>query len=200
MIRKSLILFLGALIGIYAVLPHLGRRVPEFLVYVLIAAIATAVGTYLLPRTQLKVGSAMRDAGLAAGIGIVTAVVLVVLGRLLIGSQSPSPPIWTGVLYAFYGGLTEEVVFHFGLLTAVAWLALKIAPETVRAYWSAIAISAIAVGLSHSTTTDASILTAIGAYVTGWLYWRRGLEAAMIAHGGIGFALHVWAPGVFVVA
>jgi hypothetical protein len=30
---------------------------------------------------------------------------------------------------------------------------------------------------------------------TGWLYWRRGLEAAMLAHGIASFVLHVAAPG-----
>lgn len=194
MLRKFLILFAGAVIGIYAVLPHLGRRWGEFLLYVALAGVAAAVGTYLLPRMKLQLRRGMPAALQGLAIGAATAVVLVVLDRLAFAPASAGPPIWTGLLYALYGGVTQEVVFHYGLLTLLAWVALRAMPEST-AYWLAIAVSAVAMGVS-----DGGVLNALAGLVTGWLFWRRGLEAAMIAHGVIGFALHVWAPGVFVVA
>jgi Type II CAAX prenyl endopeptidase Rce1-like len=227
-IRRFIVLFIAALIGVYAVLPHLGRHLGEFATYAVVAGIAAAAGTYLTRDTALE--SPMLDAVLmgrplprraltlmatAVGFGAVTAVLLIAADSILIrtgvGASLPHPSVWTGFLYALYGGVSEEVVFHYGLLAAVAWIAFRLMPPAAS-YWLAIAISAVALGLSHILISAAVLpltplvvartltLTALGGVVTGWLYWRRGLEAAMVAHGIIGFALHVWAPGVFIAA
>ena len=38
------------------------------------------------------------------------------------------------------------------------------------------------------------LLNAVAGVVFGWLYWKRGLEMAMLAHFGGDLVLHVAAP------
>ena len=42
----------------------------------------------------------------------------------------------------------------------------------------------------------ALVLNGIGGIVFGWLYWKRGLLAAMLAHFSADIVLHVAAPMV----
>jgi membrane protease YdiL (CAAX protease family) len=44
------------------------------------------------------------------------------------------------------------------------------------------------------------LLNAIGGVVFGWLYWRRGIEAAMVAHLTADLTLHVVAAELLAVA
>ena len=45
--------------------------------------------------------------------------------------------------------------------------------------------------LTPLVITRAILLNGIGGVVFGWLYWKRGLEAAMIAHFSADIVLHV---------
>ena len=228
--RRLLLLFIGGLAGVFAVLPHLGSHLGQFLADAVLIGGAASAGTYLAPRTALQ--SPVLDAALAGrpfarrglalvapalGVGVATTLVLIALDRTLFAPRlaaaqlttaTAAPPLWTGALYALAGGVTDEVVFHYGLLVVVASLALRLLPGAA-AYWFAITISALALGLSHLSSTEALlpltplvatrtlVLSTVGGAVTGWLYWRRGLEAAMLAHGVVSFVLHVAAPGAF---
>jgi len=99
-----------------------------------------------------------------------------------------------------YGGVTEELLMRWGLMTLFAWLLWRIwqggigAPSPVL-MWSAIGLSAIVFGLGHLPAASALlgrvtaplavyIVLANAAFglVAGWLYWRFGLESAMLAH------------------
>lgn len=164
-VRRSLVPFIGAAVGVFAVLPHPGRHLGELAAYVVIAGAAVGVGTWLAASTALQ--SPILDAVLtrrplpprtlssmaqAAGFGAVT-VLVVAADSLLIRSMAGGvwlqrPPVWTGLLYALAGGLSEEVVFHYGLLVAIARIALRLMSPGA-AYWLAIAVSAVALGLSH---------------------------------------------------
>ena len=209
-IRRALVLFVGAVAGVFAVLPHPGQHLGEFAAYAVVAGAAVVVGTVLSRRPTLsRIPTLIAQ---AAVIGAVTAVFLVAADALLVravgGVWLQRPPVWTGLLYALAGGVSEEVVFHYGLLVAIAWIAFRVMPPGA-ASWLAIAGSAVAMGLSDLPSTATVLpltplvvartvtLTALGGAVSGWLYWRRGLEAAMVTHGIIGFALHDWAPGTF---
>lgn len=70
--------------------------------------------------------------------------------------------------------------------------------------WVAIIVIAVAFGLAHLPATvaiglplDALVVTraialnGIGGIAFGWLYWRRGLESAMVAHFSADLVLHV---------
>ena len=95
-----------------------------------------------------------------------------------------------------YGGLTEEILMRFGLMTFVIWLCSKIAkdlPATI--YWIGIMVAALLFALGHFPMVSMSgapwtsslviyILAGnvIGGVIFGWLYWKKGLEAAFVAH------------------
>ena len=63
-------------------------------------------------------------------------------------------------------------------------------------------------GLAHLPATDAlvaltplvvtrtMVLVSAAGVVFGWLCWRRGLEAAMVAHGAAALIVHVTVPAV----
>lgn len=218
-LRRFLVLFLGGLFGAYAVIPHLGRHLGQFVADAVLIGLAATVGTRLTSGTALQtpfldaalsrrafVRRRLGIAGQALLVGLVASGILVGLDRTLFASHvSSTPPLWTGALHALSGGISEEVVFHYGLLTALAWVFLRLTPGDAP-YWIAIVISAVGLGLSHLTGAllpmaspagiRSVVLTALVGIVTGWLYWRRSLESAMLSHGVIAFALHVAAPGV----
>ncbi len=51
--------------------------------------------------------------------------------------------------------------------------------------------------LSPAVVARALVLNGVGGVVFGWLYWRRGLLAAMVAHFSADVVLHVLAPLLF---
>lgn len=100
-----------------------------------------------------------------------------------------------------YGGFTEEILLRWGVMTLLVWLPHRLlrhsGPARARFVWLAIVISAVAFGAGHlpaagllvGTLTPAIIgwvvaANALFGIMAGVLYWRRGLEAAMIAHAG----------------
>ncbi len=40
------------------------------------------------------------------------------------------------------------------------------------------------------------MLNGLAGLAFGWLYWRRGLEAAMVSHGAVALILHVAVPAI----
>lgn len=106
-----------------------------------------------------------------------------------------------------YGGITEELLMRWGLMTLLAWLGWKVfqrkeLPVHPMVVWAAIGASALLFGIGHLPAVSAVaplttavigrtiVLNGVGGIVFGWLYWRRSLEAAMIAHamGHVTFA------------
>ncbi|MEO0541405.1 MAG: CPBP family intramembrane glutamic endopeptidase [Cyanobacteria bacterium P01_A01_bin.105] len=100
----------------------------------------------------------------------------------------------------FYGGITEEILMRWGLMTLLVWLPWKLLQKSMGRpsqglVWSAIVMAALLFGLGHLPLlfqlvpqASASLalyivgLNALVGIATGWLYWKRGLEAAMMAH------------------
>lgn len=108
-----------------------------------------------------------------------------------------TPPMITKILY---GGLSEEIICRWGLMTFVAWLLWRLsgAPAAPAPWvlWSAIVVAAILFGLGHLPVLYGVVgqppAWLVGAVVIanlapglafGWLYWRFGLESAVLAHG-----------------
>jgi membrane protease YdiL (CAAX protease family) len=104
------------------------------------------------------------------------------------------------VARVLYGGFTEELLLRWGLMTALAWLAWRFLQQRrgpVRAglVWLAIAVSALIFAAGHLPAAffllgalDGPVVafvmgvnTAFGL-LFGYLFWRHGLESAMIAH------------------
>lgn len=93
------------------------------------------------------------------------------------------------------GGITEEVIFRWGLLSIVMWLlSFPISSETT-VFWISIIGTGVIFGLAHLPGNLAAgckpsvifVTTAIVANLwvsvfCGYLFWKYGLIAAMIVH------------------
>jgi len=121
------------------------------------------------------------------------------------------PPAWQGFLASFYGGINEEILLRLFLMTLIAWIIFKIkkteeGKPTKIGMWLAIILSAIIFGIGHLPTvlaistptplliTRVILLNAVGGIIFGWLYWKKGLESAMISHFSADIVLHVIVP------
>ena len=99
-----------------------------------------------------------------------------------------------------YGGITEELLLRWGFMTLVVWLGWRVfqkrrAAPTKGCFIAAILFSALVFGVGHlpiaflllPEVTVAVVLFVIVAnstfgLIAGYLYWKRGLESAIIAH------------------
>jgi hypothetical protein len=159
--------------------------------------------------------------GLASGLAIVALDLwlFLPLSRPGVGSLvgQHQPPAWTGLLASIEGGVTEEVELRLFLLSFVA-LGLRAARKAFKAaptsdlspavFWTANILAAIAFGLGHLPTTArlvpltavivirAIVLNGVVGVIAGWLFWRRGIEMAMVCHFSADLVLHVAAPAL----
>ncbi|MGI9547776.1 MAG: CPBP family glutamic-type intramembrane protease [Flavobacteriaceae bacterium] len=102
----------------------------------------------------------------------------------------------SAIVRFLYGGFTEEIIVRFGIMTGIVWLSFRISRSLKpMTYWVGIILSAIIFALLHLPlayllleTVDLTVLlyiilaNSLGGVVFGWLYWRKGLETAILAH------------------
>jgi membrane protease YdiL (CAAX protease family) len=157
---------------------------------------------------------------ISIALGVLTGVLIVGIDYLFsiliegvtIAQLTPvSPPIWQSFLASFYGGISEEVIMRLFLMTLLVWLFYRIKrteedKPTKLGVWLAIILSSIVFGIGHlpfaTTLTELNpamiarilIPNSIGGIIFGWLYWRKGLESAMISHFSADMVLHVIFP------
>lgn len=99
-----------------------------------------------------------------------------------------------------YGGITEEILLRWGFMTLLVWIPYRLFTQRTghipaSFYIVAILISAIIFGVGHlgiaallaqgltpSLIAYVVIANALFGLVAGYLFWRFGLEAAIIAH------------------
>ncbi|HSB02277.1 MAG TPA: CPBP family intramembrane glutamic endopeptidase [Anaerolineales bacterium] len=122
--------------------------------------------------------------------------------------QTSQPAAWKGFLASFYGGIAEEILLRLFLMSFFVWLGHFISKTiegkpTAAVIWIANIFAAVLFGLGHLPTTAllvpltplviarAVVLNGLLGIVFGWLYWKRGLEAAMISHFSADLVLHV---------
>ncbi len=120
-----------------------------------------------------------------------------------LGIASPAPakisPLY-GFLASFYAGVSEETLCRLAGLTLVAWLGglLFHRPDgrpRLGVFWLANILLALVFGFGHLQTaaswgwpmnslvvTRGLLINGIGGLAFGWLYWKYGLESAMLAH------------------
>lgn len=130
-----------------------------------------------------------------------------------ISTQIIETAIWQRFLASFYGGITEEVLMRLFLMTVLVWIGYKIKQTkdhkpTNIGVWGAIIIAALIFGLGHLPVTAvvteltpliitrALVLNGIGGIIFGWLYWRKGLEFAIISHFTADIMLQIVLPFV----
>lgn len=122
--------------------------------------------------------------------------------------QTAQPPAWQGFLASFYGGISEEVMLRLFVMSLLAWLGSFISKTTEgkptsAVFWTANILAAVLFGLGHLPATAmlipltplvitrAIVLNGLAGVAFGWLYWKRGLESAIIAHFSADIVLHV---------
>lgn len=116
--------------------------------------------------------------------------------EFLAAAQQLTLPLSSRLLY---GGITEEILLRWGVMTLLVWLAAKALArraETIpnSCYLIGIVLSSLLFGIGHlpfaSTLTALTpilvsyiiIANSLFGLIAGALYWKRGLESAMIAH------------------
>lgn len=150
--------------------------------------------------------------GIITGVGLLALISLI--DPLIPAIAAPSMPASAasaavnGLLASLYGGIVEELLLRLFLMTLLAWLLSKLCrqPPTATMYWLAIVIAALIFAAGHLPAAAAlwgldaliimrtMLLNALPGIVFGWLYWRRGLEMAMLAHFAADVVLHAIAP------
>lgn len=167
-----------------------------------------------------KVGAKLRAmAAPAVLLGAAGAVAVILLDLFVFAAALPEtlaqevsqPPAWQGLLASLYGGITEELLLRLLCMSLLAWLIGLVwrAPTggpAAGAFWSANLAAAILFGLGHLPATAALmpltplivlravVLNGLVGVICGHLYWKRGLEAAMLAHFSADIVLHVLLP------
>ncbi len=136
-------------------------------------------------------------------LGIGTAVAIYTLDLVFTGqgagisTHQNLAPVWQKLLAALYGGISEEILLRLFLMSLFVWVGMRITGRgkpTPILIVTSIFLAAVIFGLGHLPITAAVtaitpivvmraiILNGIGGVVFGWLYWKKGLEAAIIAH------------------
>lgn len=151
---------------------------------------------------------------LGAAVGIVLSLLLFfwLLPRLpqLPLATAAGIPAWQRI-GACFGGIVEELLTRLFLMSLLAWLLGKVwrgadGRPGAPAMWLAIVLAAVLFGLGHLPSTSlfltitplvvtaALLLNGIAGVAFGWLYWRRGIEAAMAAHFSCNILVWVITP------
>lgn len=122
--------------------------------------------------------------------------------------RTSQPAAWKGFLASFYGGIAEEILLRLFVMSLFVWLGRFISKTsdgrpTNAVFWIANILAAVLFGIGHLPATSllvplttlvilrAIILNGLIGIACGWLYWKRGLEAAMISHFSADLVLHV---------
>lgn len=190
--------------------------------------VATGLGLLIAPHIGL--GAPLLE-GLLAGQPVATQAQAIIAPALILGVASsalllllemvvfwprlpqvmrtsfPIPALWKRLLASFYGGIDEELLSRWFLLSLLAWLIglawhVPGGGPTLGALWLANIIAAVIFGLGHLPATAALVkltplliwrailLNGIVGVACGYLFWHYGLEAAMLAHFAADLVLH----------
>ena len=221
-VTRSLLALLAGLPGVVA-LPFLApipAGIPPLAVManpaILLLLMALA-GAWAAPRMGLGsavvLGSPLVAGRLAvwAGIGLLAGIAVALVDHAL-------APLWAGagmetlredrsagdvLLGVLYGGMTEEVIFRWGLMALLAAGFARLMGRRA-ALWAAAIVAALAFAAAHlpAAAMGAEVVTtpmilrvmvwnaALGV-IYGVALMRQGLEGAMLAHGAthLGFAV-----------
>jgi hypothetical protein len=162
-----------------------------------------------LPKLSLKIIATTIVTGFTAGL-IIIGLDFMFQPFLPTANQGDVPSIarWKGFMASFYGGITEELLLRLFLMTLITWIIWKIfmrgkgVPKSAI-YWVAIILAAIFFGVGHLPAASLIwpltpivilriiLLNAIPGMAFGYLFWKQGLEYAMLAHFCADIVLHV---------
>lgn len=178
------------------------------------------LGVPLLSRFLNKepVGKELKEiASQSMALGAVVGIVIIAFDYVFQFFMEPivttSVPLWQGFLGSFYGGIVEEVLlrlFSVSLFVWVLWRFIQKGGGTPSGtiVWIAVVFAAVVFGLGHLPATAALtaitplvvvravVLNGVGGVIFGWLFWKKGLESAIIAHFSADIVLLVIFPTV----
>lgn len=146
-----------------------------------------------------------RQVSAALSIGLAVGILMIAYARIILPSVTDAAtmagmsafpvPLATRILY---GGIIEELLTRWGLMSFFAWTLWRLTGKgDVRPsiLWASIIMAAALFAAGHlpllfaivaqpQPALIAAILLTnfIPGLVFGWLFWRRGLEAAMFSH------------------
>ena len=200
------------LIPLESLLPD-GVEVPRALLLLnpaIFVTIASFVGWFAAPRAGLhapvlEAWLARRPWHAAARAGLLPALGVALFGAAtLIAYAAATEDIFASVsadlpqpllTRMLYGGIAEEVMIRWGLMSLFAFALLKLRLPGGAACWSANVLAALIFGLGHFPVLygvmpdpPASLLALVLlanaglGILYGWLFMRRGLECAILAH------------------
>ena len=152
--------------------------------------------------------------GLAALLGVLAALLVVGINLTVspwhsVGTYAAPGSAWRGALASFYGAIVEETECRLLLVSLFVWLLAWCHRRQARPWMFVVAITlaallfgaghlpaAFAIGMAHMPLPIARILllNALVGLVTGSLFWKYGLEHAMLAHFCADLVLHVALP------
>ncbi len=168
--------------------------------------------TSMLYKQSCPCKNLQKDAGIAMAPGLVLGGGLLFLRTITEPYLPPELPdfghrgVIGGLSVSFGAAVAEEVWFRLGLMTILIWcVSWSLGHREVRPVvaWTVITITSVGFGLVHLPqlmSYGAGSPVAIGGTIAGnsvvgmfygWCYWRRSLEAAIIAHFAVDFVLHV---------
>jgi membrane protease YdiL (CAAX protease family) len=149
----------------------------------------------------------------AIGVGVAVGVVIILLERFAFGPllpealhAAPDPGPLQGLLASFYGGINEELLTRLGVMSLLVWLGTKVTRRThpsAAILWVGNIMTALLFGAGHLPAlaqlapltfilvVRTLLLNGIAGVAFGWLYWQRGLLAAIVAHFSADIVLHV---------
>lgn len=118
---------------------------------------------------------------------------------ITISAAAQTPPLY-GFLAALSAGINEETLYRLFGLSLLAWLGGLLLhdsggrPKPI-VFWTANILFALAFGAAHLSAQTAIglplnslvvaatlVLNGIGGLLFGWLFWKFGLESAMLGH------------------
>lgn len=152
----------------------------------------------------------------AVGLGVLGGAVLLLLDLLFLRYWPPElvdfarrTTLWENFLASFYGGLNEEIFMRLFGFSVLTWLLTRVwhtpaGLPTDAVLWTANVIMAALFALGHLPATKdllgsiprpmlirALLLNTPIGLICGWLFWRYGIEAAILAHFSADVMYHV---------
>lgn len=134
-----------------------------------------------------------------------------IAGRFAAGVQLP---LWERWAVVSYSGLSEEILFRLLTVSLMVWILRRpLLPSSrwplARCVWIGIVVGALSFGAAHLPKWSAEIahlpafaltillLNGAAGLLFGYLFWRRGLEVAILCHFGADVAVYILGPALF---
>jgi hypothetical protein len=188
---------------------------------IVLTGVSVFVGMLASKSLGLQIGTPLTAMPVPILLGIAAGAVIILIEIFLFTPHLPEAlksaaagtnlPIWKRFLAGFYGGITEELLMRFFLLSGLLWIVTRVwhtpaGGPVVAAFIIVNVVVAVIFGLGHLPATKmitpitpllvvrAIVLNSVAGIAFGWIYWRYGLAAAMVSHFCADMVLHVLSP------